>query len=287
MRRPVLLFAAAVPVLAFACLLAVGAWLSRPAPGVVGPPPATLAAVSIRLPVTATQAVAGWFAQGSGRGAVLLLHGIRADRTQMLGRASMLHAEGYSVLLPDLPAHGESDGARIGFGVHEAAGVAAALRFLRTQLPGEPVGVIGVSLGAAALVFARPSPAPDAVVLESLYPTLGEAVANRLAMRFGPAGRLLAPLLLWQTPWWIGVPADAVRPVDGLAQLVAPVLVAAGTHDRHTPWPETERIFAQAREPRQLWAVPGAAHADLHAHDPQAYRARVLPFLDRYLRGVR
>jgi len=42
------------------------------------------------------------------------------------------------------------------------------------------VGVIGVSLGAASLVLAKPDPAPSAVVLESMYPTIEEAVSNRL-----------------------------------------------------------------------------------------------------------
>lgn len=67
----------------------------------------------------------------------------------MLGRARFLQSEGYSVLLVDLPAHGESLGERITFGAREAAGVTSALAFLRNELPDERVGVIGVSLGAA------------------------------------------------------------------------------------------------------------------------------------------
>ena len=48
----------------------------------------------------------------------------------------------------------------------------AALAFLERNQPGEPVGMIGVSLGAASLVLAKPDPAPSAVVLESMYPTI-------------------------------------------------------------------------------------------------------------------
>ena len=265
---------------------AAGEWLSRPAARAVGEPPADLAARSVRVPVADSGHLAGWFVRGHGRGAVLLLHGLRSDRRQMLGRARFLRDAGYAVLLVDLPAHGESSGERIGFGLQEAAAVSAAIAYLRAQLPGQPVGAIGVSLGAAALVLSRPSPSPplDAVILESLYPTIAEAVSNRLDQRLGPYGRVLAPLLLWQLPLRLGVSAGDLRPVAAMPALSAPVLVAAGTQDRHSTWSETERLFAAARAPKALWAVQGAPHVDLHAFGPDAYRALVLAFLSHHLR---
>jgi len=284
MRRAALLIGCALMLAAGVVLLA-GEMLSRPASTrVVGQPPGDLGAVSVRLPVSPTASVAGWFSRGTGRGAVLLLHGVRADRTQMLGRARFLRDAGYSVMLIDLPGHGESSGDRIGFGAREAAGVTAALQYVRQQLPADRVGVIGVSLGAAALVLARPMPPPDAVVVESMYATLSEAVSNRLVLRLGPGGQVLAPLLLWQVPLRLGVSVDDLRPVAAMSSLAAPLLVASGTDDRHTLWPETERIFAAAQQPKALWAVSGAAHVDLHLHDAAAYRTRILGFLEEHLR---
>lgn len=283
MRRSILAVVVAV-LLGLFLVFAAGEQLSRPAKRTIGQAPADLRAESVLLPISPTESVAGWFARGDGRGAILLLHGIRADRTQMLGRARFLLAEGYSVLLIDLPSHGESSGKRITFGAQEAAGVTAALHYLADRLPQERMGVIAVSLGAASLVLSRPSPAPNAVVLESMFPSIAEAVADRLVMRFGPAGKLLAPLLLWQLPLRADVRAKDLRPVDVLPNLGAPILVASGTKDQHTPWPQTERMFAQASQPKELWAVHGAAHADLHAFDPVAYKARILAFLSSHLR---
>lgn len=275
----------ATAVIGVLVVVAAGETLSRPVPSVIGEAPGDLLASSVRLSISSSQFVAGWFARGApGHGAVLLLHGVRSNRTQMLGRARFLHAAGYSVLLVDLPAHGESLGERITFGAREAAGVSAALAFLNKELPGDRIGVIGVSLGAASLVLSRPSHAPSAVVLESMYPTIAEAVADRLAIRFGSLGAHLSPLLLWQLPIRAGVTEEQLRPIDALPSLRAPLLIAAGTNDRHTPWAETERIFATANEPKELWAVEGAAHVDLHSYDPIAYQARVLEFLARYLR---
>lgn len=266
--------------------LGVGEWLSHPATRTIGPPPPDFSARQVRIDTATAGHVAGWFAPGQrGRGAVLLLHGVRSDRTQMLGRARFLNREGYAALLIDLPAHGQSTGDRITFGAREAAGVKAALEFLRRESPGERIAVIGVSLGAAAAVLALPSPAPDAVVLESMYPTIEDAVTNRLTTVLGPAGAVLAGPLLWQLPLRAGVSTSDLRPIERIARLGAPVLIASGAQDRHTTWAETERLFDTAAGPKELWRVEGAGHVDLHAYGPGAYERRVLGFLARYLRS--
>ena len=273
--------------LALASFIA-GELYSRPAPARIGAPPPDLRAESVAFQTAGGVPVSGWFARrngdgNGGRGAVLLLHGVHGNRLQMLPRAEWLAGLGYSVLLIDLPGHGESGGERITFGLREADGVRAALAFLRAQLPGEPIGVIGVSLGAASTVLAHAEPPPAAVVLESMYPTIEEAVADRLEMRLGKPGRSLAPLLLVQLPLRLGVSPDQLRPIDAMAMLHAPALVIAGAQDVHTKLDESRRIFAAAVEPKQFWVVEGAAHVDLRDFDPKAYDARVLQFLEQHL----
>ncbi len=106
-----------------------------------------------------------------------------------------------------------------------------------------------------------------------------------LAQRFGRLGAALAPALLVQLPLRLGVGRHELRPLDALPALGAPVLIASGALDRHTPWARTLRLHEAAAEPRQLWRVDGAAHVDLHAFAPAAYEARILAFLARHLHG--
>ena len=214
---------------------------------------------------------------------MLLLHGVRADRRAMVPRARALHERGYAVLLIDLYAHGESDGDMIGFGPKEAAGIRSALDWMRDRLPSERLGVIGASLGGAGLLLAHQGRPPDAVVLEAVFTSIETAVDNRVRERVGPLAAAVSPLLLGQMPMRLGVAPDQVRPVDHMAQLAAPVLVAGGAEDRYTTQAVTEHMFAVAAEPKQLWVVPGAGHVDLYRFAPQAYEAQVFGFLSRYL----
>ena len=245
--------------------------------------PAEPGTIAVSIGTGAGMPVAGWFLEGRGNSIVLLLHGIRSDRRQMLARARFLNQAGHAVLLIDLPGHGASPAPAITFGLNESEAVSSSLAWLRRRQPQARVGVIGVSLGAASLVLCRACPRPDAVVLESMYPTIEEAVENRLRMRLGRRlGMLAVPLsrlLLWQLPLRLAIEPEQLRPIDRLAALDMPVLVASGTEDLHTTLAETRRIHAALGAGAQLWEVAGAAHQDLYEYAPAAYALRMTGFL--------
>lgn len=279
---------AALAALAYGALWLVTAQLAAPAFRLIGPPPAALQARQIQLLTAADIHVSGWWSPGTpGRGVVLLLHGLRSDRRQMLQRALFLHRQGRGALLIDLPGHGESGGEAITFGLRESEAVTAALAFLAREAACEPRAVIGVSLGAASTVLARERPPIDAVVLESMYPTIEEAVADRLKLHLGDWAGGLSPLLLSQLPMRLGIATRQLRPIDHIAELHAPLLLISGAADRHTTAAETQRLFEAAAEPKSLWLVPGAAHVDLLHYAPEDYELRLSAFLANPLRMSR
>ena len=85
----------------------------------------------------------------------------------------------------------------------------------------------------------------------------------------------------------LGVGAEQLRPIDKVTEINAPKLLIVGAEDRHTTLAESQALFAAAREPKELWAVSGAAHVDLHAAARAEYERRVLQFLAPYLRKNR
>ncbi len=120
-----------------------------------------------------------------------------------------------------------------------------------------------------------------------MYATIEEALTNRLRQRLGPAAPLVAPLLLRQLPFRLGITSDELRPVDCLTQVQVLVLIAAGAADRHTTIKETQRLFDRANEPKKLWILSAVGHEDLHHSAPSEYQGRVGRFLAVYLRFLR
>jgi pimeloyl-ACP methyl ester carboxylesterase len=239
---------------------------------------ATLSGVTLR----------GWFLQSDRhRGVIVLLHGVRANRQQMVDRARFLHRAGYSSLLCDSRAHGESGGDSITFGHLESDDARAEVALARSLAPGEPIAVIGASLGGAAALLAKPPLDIDAMILESVYPSIDRAIENRLRGAVGGAAPLFAPVMMAMIRPRLGFGADELRPIDRVGSLKTPKFFMFGTADRDTTLQESTEMFNAAAEPKRMWAVDGARHVDLCDYAGGEYRRRVLEFLDTYVGSVR
>ncbi|MCC6681438.1 MAG: alpha/beta fold hydrolase [Phycisphaeraceae bacterium] len=259
----------------------VGGRLLAPAHQDIGPSPDDLPCETVAIASQSGSTLAGWFADPQqGRGTVVLLHPIRGNRLSMLDRARFLHQAGYAVLLIDLQAHGQSPGRHITAGYLERLDAQAAVTYAHQRRPHEPVAVIGWSLGGAAALLASPLDI-DALVLEAVYPTIEQAVNNRVRMRLGPFSPIAAQLLLVQFRPRLGIDCDELHPIDHVADVGCPLLIMAGSADRHTPLSEMQSLFTAATEPKHLVIFQGATHENLLARDGPCYQTAVLDFLEQ------
>ena len=287
MKRKVFIALAILVLIFFVGVWVTGTFLSEPKPMFVGEAPRDLpAAEAVQFQSSSGATIRGWYICGKqGAGAVILMHGVRSNRISMLNRARFLSAAGFSVLLFDFQAHGESTGDHITFGYLESKDAQAAVEFMRARAPGERIGVIGVSMGGAATVLASPPLDVNAMVLEMVYPSLDEAVGNRLSMRLGRWSRILTPLLTWQFALRAGVTAKAMQPIQRVDEITVPKFFIAGSEDKHTTLAESQRMFDAAANPKELWIVEGVGHVDAHQAKPEEYERRVLSFFSGHLKS--
>lgn len=223
--------------------------------------------------------IRGNFLNGQvGKGVVILMHGVRGKRSNMAHHAEFLHANGFSVLIFDFQAHGESSGEKITSGYLESADALAAVEFARKRAPGEKIGILGTSLGGAAALLAEPPLKVDAMVLEMVYPDIERAVMNRFEIVLGSWARIFSPLLTRQLKLRVGVGAEWFSPERAIAKVDCPKLIIGGALDQHTKLADTKALFAAAKEPKELWIVTNAKHENIHAVVGKEYEERILKF---------
>jgi pimeloyl-ACP methyl ester carboxylesterase len=262
-----------------------GSALSSPAPNRVGNLPDDLTGRDVEFASKSGATLRGWFVPGrKGAGAVILMHGLRASRLNMLGRTRFLAESGFTVLCFDFRAHGESTGDEITFGYLESEDARAAIEFLRHAAPDERIGIIGISMGGAATLLATPPLAADALVLEEVYATIGEALTNRLTANLGGWASVLSNLLIIQFEPRVGVNAEELRPIERVEKLTMPKLFIVGAADKYTTLEESVRLYERAAKPKEFWAIEGAAHVCLHSFATREYEQRVKVFFEKNLR---
>ena len=239
--------------------------------------PGDLPVARVVLDQAGAPELVGWVADRKGScGSIVLLHGRGANRLALVQRAKLLFDAGYSIVLFDLSGHGESGGAIQGFGYTEGQDAARIIAFARQRFPGERLGAVGSSLGAAAFVFAAQYAPADAYVLEQLYASLRETTAWRMPFHFWRGFQ--ADVLLAQMPLRLGLSADNAKPVDRLGKIGEPLMLLAGSID---PFIDRGQVLAlqNAAVGSQLVWFEGAGHVDLLRYDQPRYRDVVLPFL--------
>lgn len=243
--------------------------------------PAGLAYREVTLTTADGLHLDAWYAPGTRDAGIVLVHGIHANRTEMLPQAYMLSAAGYPLLLLDLRGHGRSEGEQLTYGYLEALDVQAGVDYLLAQPGIEQVGAIGHSLGGAAVVHAA---AADerlaALVIQSSYSSLPQAVEDGFD-DFALLPRWpFAPLVVFLAERRLGLRIDQVDSCRDLAAMAPrPVLLIHGADDALFPATHALQMYAAAQEPKTIWVIEGLPHANAIIGHEAAYEERVLDFL--------
>lgn len=229
--------------------------------------------------------LAGWHIDANNNnGVIVLFHALRANKESMLNRAKLLYENGYSVVLIDFQAHGESSGKNISMGFLEKHDVLATIEYAKKNHHGQPIALIGVSLGGAAILLASPNNV-DAIILESVYTEIGVAVVNRVKNRLGFLYKIPAEILLLQLQPRLGIKRAELAPINHISRLDSPIFIISGSDDTYTTQEETLQLFSYAKQPKQLWLVKGAIHEDLYVKRPVLYKNNILAFLSAHMKN--
>src|SRR5271156_767451 len=213
---------------------------------------------------------------------VILFHGIADNRTGDSGHAEFLLRHGYSLVMMDSRAQGESGGDMETYGWKERYDTVAITDALYASEKVRHLYALGVSLGAAiALQSAAVEPRIEAVAAEAPFANLREVSYDYTGLDVSPTlGRTLfrpaSMMALASAQKEGGFDPSDVSPEKAVAARPFAVFLICGTSDHRIPCRHAERIYKSATGPKELWVVTGAGHAAALGHAPAEYEARVV-----------
>lgn len=229
----------------------------------------------------------GWFILGESKRTVLLLHGYRCKRDEMLPHADMLNRAGYSVLLFDFRNRGESEGDAVTLGFNERGDLLGAIDYLKTRLDVDPsgFGVLGISQGGATgILTAAVSQDIKAVASESTFKSVDSVVGQSFTHFIHLPAFPFAPITVWIAELRVGIKTEEIVPERDIAKIASrPVFIMHGALDTTISPKDSEAVYAAAKEPKEWWLIPDAAHAQGAKKAKDEYERRIVSFFKNSL----
>lgn len=251
----------------------------------IGAPPAKFNFEIVSFRTSDNLLIKGWYSRYSDTSAtIILLHGYKANRLEMISRCEIFRNAGYNLLLYDARGCGESEGDLVSFGYYEIRDLLAALRFLKVNGDSE-IAVYGFSQGGATILMAADSLKDiKCIIAEGTFDKLENAIDNRFESTLYIPGKFGAWLMIPFAESKLGININKIEPVNEVSKINFPILIIGGENDDRTLKENTIMLYETAKEPKELWIVKNSGHTDIFSNNPEIYRSEVLDFLNKYFR---
>lgn len=233
-----------------------------------GPPPPVEQVLPDARPVTLTTSDGleheAWFLE-EGSTTVIVFPGNAGNRATRAPLARALGDAGFSVLLVDYRGYGGNPGSPTEEGLRRDA--AAAVAWVGERSVTGTLAYYGESVGAGVATWMATEVPPDALILRSPLPSLGEVAR----LHYGPVPDALL--------------RDRFDVEQQIADVEVPTLVVAGEQDAIVPADLSERVHEAAAGPSRLVRVPGAGHNDRALLDGEQLISAITELLRQVERG--
>lgn len=208
----------------------------------------------------------GWWIPGNGEKTLLYLHGNGINIGANVAHADRFHQLGFSVLLIDYRGYGRSEGNfPTETAVYQDAETAWNYLVKEKKIAAKQIFIYGHSLGGAiAIDLAVKYPDAAGVIVQSSFTSMRQMVDNMGYYRIFPSSLLLHQKF------------DSISKV---AYLKIPVLFIHGVADEMIPDRMSQKLFAAAPEPKQLFLAPEAGHNDVAEITGEKYFQVIRDFL--------
>lgn len=217
----------------------------------------------------------------------VLVHGYSAGKESMQEYAREYYDKGYNVLLPDLRAHGESQGSFVGMGWLDRIDLLDWIDLIIEEDPKAIIVLHGISMGASAVMMAsgeeRLPENVAAIIADSGYTSVWDILEYQLEKRYDiPSFPIMFGGNLWSVSQ-LGFSWKDASAVKMVRASRTPTLFIHGNKDEIVPVKMVFELYSEAKCIKRLLIIEEAGHAMSAEEDPERYWGEVFGFLNHRL----
>jgi uncharacterized protein len=215
---------------------------------------------------------------------VICLHGYRSDgQSDCQGPAEKFWQAGYNVLVPDLRAHGQSEGKEIGLGWLDRLDLLLWIDKVLEKDNQCRIYLYGLGMGAATLLLASGEVMPEQVsglIADSSYTSVYSGIRSSLP-QFSrlPIKRFLR-IANRYSKQLVGYPFLQISVTRQIGSNHLPVLFLHGESDSFLAVSESNTLMEATAGEKQQIIFPGMGHLQAVTDAPE-YWPKVLDFINR------
>lgn len=229
----------------------------------------------------------GWFIPAENGAVIMMQHGYKSTRRELLNEAQMMHEHGYGVLITTVRAHDYSEGEFISLGVYEMSDMEAWYQYLisRDDVNPNQIGIIGNSYGGMlSIQYASLNQNIKAVVAHSAFSSMKDTVSTSVKHFTGLPEFPFVPLIVFWAESDTGIKMEEIDTTRWISLISPrPVFLLQGGADTVISPTSGQILYDAANEPKELWFDEALGHVQFDKEYPEEYELRVVEFFDRYL----
>ena len=214
----------------------------------------------------------------------IVVHGWRDTAIKFMMIARIYEQAGYNVLMPDLHAHGLSEGEAVQMGWKDRKDVLHWMTVASELFNTNDFVVHGVSMGAATTMCVSGEKMPECVknirfIEDCGYTSVWDEFSNELKEEFGlPDFPLLyATSLLCKIKY--GWSFGEAAPIKQVGKCPYPMLFIHGDNDTFVASEMVHPLYEAKQGEKALWITKGTEHALSYADYSEEYIRRIKTFL--------
>lgn len=217
---------------------------------------------------------------------VITVHGYTSEGINMSSYAKKYYDNGYNVLIPDLRAHGLSEGDYIGMGWDDRLDIISWINYILNEDPNAEIVLHGISMGSATVLMTSGEEIPSnvkVIVADCGYTSVWDEFAYQLDDLFSlpefPILNVSSIVAKIRAGYFLGE-ASSIKQVK---KSKTPILYIHGDQDDFVPYYMMEELYNATSSEKEMLTIKGAEHAKASEVDPKTYWTTVNNFINKYI----